>query len=70
MLHQTPTDNLRIVYTQEVIAPKDLTQKLPVSPIAEQAVVDVRKALHAISHGKDGRLSHLRSVINTRRSGG
>lgn len=56
MLHQTPTDNLRIVYTQEVIAPEDLTQKLPVSPIAEQTVVDARKALHAILHGKDDRL--------------
>ncbi len=56
MLHQTLTDNLRIVYTQEVIAPKDLTQKLPISPIAEQTVVDARKALHAILHAKDDRL--------------
>jgi 3-deoxy-7-phosphoheptulonate synthase len=56
VLHQTPTDNLRIVYTQEVIAPKNLSQKLPISPIAEQTVVDARKALHAILHAKDDRL--------------
>jgi 3-deoxy-7-phosphoheptulonate synthase len=56
VLNQTPTDNLRIVYTEEVIAPVDLMQKLPVSSVAEQTIVDARKGLHDILHANDDRL--------------
>ncbi len=55
-VQRTNTDNLRIVYNEEVIAPQDLVRVLPISPQAEQTVIDARADLHAILHGEDDRV--------------
>lgn len=55
-VQRTSTDNLRIVYNEDVIAPQDLVRVLPISPRAEQTVIDARAGVHAILHGQDDRL--------------
>ena len=55
-VQRTSTDNLRIVYNEDVIAPQDLARVLPISPLAEKTVIDARADLHAILHGQDDRV--------------
>lgn len=50
------TDDLRIIETQEVIEPEKLIAEIPVSDQAAQTVLNARKTIQDILHGRDKRL--------------
>jgi len=56
MLSQHPTDDRRIVGIKEVVSPELVHAEHPVSPLAEQVIVQARKDIHQIIHGDDDRL--------------
>lgn len=56
MLHQTPTDNLRIIDTQNVTSPGEVINNHPISSAAENTVIQTRKDVHDVLHGNDDRL--------------
>jgi 3-deoxy-7-phosphoheptulonate synthase len=49
------TDDLRIVDIKEVIPPKDVHSKFPITPNAAELVASTRTAIHNILHGEDDR---------------
>ena len=50
------TDDLRISATQELIAPAQLLDEIPISDKAAVTVADARKDIHRIIHAEDDRL--------------
>ncbi|MDQ6952528.1 MAG: 3-deoxy-7-phosphoheptulonate synthase [Mariprofundaceae bacterium] len=56
MLSQHPTDDQRIVGIKEVVSPELVHAEHPVSPMAEQVIVEARKDIHHIIRGDDDRL--------------
>ncbi len=54
--HYHQTDDLRIRGISEVLAPADLHEELPITPIAAETVFHAREDIHRILHGQDDRL--------------
>ncbi len=50
------TDDLRIQAIKEVVAPKEVHTKFPISPNAADVTANSRQAIHNILHGQDDRL--------------
>jgi 3-deoxy-7-phosphoheptulonate synthase len=50
------TDDLRITGMEEVIAPADLMQEIPISPEASELIFSTRRQISDILHGRDKRV--------------
>ena len=55
-MHRSPTDDLRVIGTTEVIAPSSLTFALPITDAAADTVNTGRSTVRRILGGDDARL--------------
>ncbi len=55
-MQESPTRDVNVVSTEQLISPADLVKEIPVSPSAEQTVLEGREQIRRVLRGEDDRM--------------
>ena len=55
-MQESPTRDVNVVSTNQLISPIELVKELPVSAAAEQTVLEGREQIRAVLRGDDSRM--------------
>ena len=70
-MEESPTMDVNVVSTDQLISPAELARQIPVSPAAERTVIEGREQIRRVLQREDDRMMMVvGAVLDPRREGG